>query len=174
MGAGIPPSAVDEVIGVVKAYTTSVGGGPFPTELLDHDGERLRQIGDEFGATTRRPRRCGWLDAVIVKYAAGLNGLTGLAVTKLDVLDSFEKMKICKAYRLGQKTITDMPDTVELGQVQPIYEEWSGWKKTTREARKWKDLPKEAQAYLRRIEELAGVPIRFVSVGPQRENIIVV
>jgi adenylosuccinate synthase len=102
-----------------------------------------------------------------------LNGLTGLAVTKLDVLDSFDKMEICKAYRLGDKTITDMPDTVELGQVQPVYEEWSGWKKGTSEAREWKDLPKEAQAYLKRIEELVGVPIRFVSVGPQRENIIV-
>ncbi len=172
-GAGISPRLVDEIIGVVKAYTTSVGGGPFPTELLDEDGERLRQIGDEYGATTRRPRRCGWLDAVVVKYAAALNGLTGLAVTKLDVLDSFETIKICKAYRLGDRTTTEMPDTLELGQVQPVYEEWSGWKKPTGEARKWKDLPKEAQAYLKRVEELASVPIRYVSVGPQRENIIV-
>ncbi len=172
-GAGISPRSVDEIIGVVKAYTTSVGGGPFPTELFDDNGERLRQIGDEFGATTRRPRRCGWLDAVVVKYAAALNGLTGIAVTKLDVLDSFDRIKICKAYRLGDKTTAEMPDTIELSRAQPVHEEWSGWKKTTREARRWKDLPKEAQAYLKRIEELAGVPIRFVSVGPQRENIIV-
>ena len=172
-GAGISPRSVSEIIGVAKAYTTSVGGGPFPTELFDQDGERLRQIGNEYGATTRRPRRCGWLDAVVVKYAAALNGLTGLAVTKLDVLDSFDKIKICKSYRLADGTITEMPDTLELGQVQPVYEEWTGWKKTTLEARKWKDLPKEAQAYLKRIQELAGVPIRYVSVGPQRENIIV-
>ncbi len=173
VGAGISPRSVDEIIGVVKAYTTSVGGGPFPTELFDEDGERLRQIGDEYGATTRRPRRCGWLDAVVVKYAASLNGFTGLAVTKLDVLDSFDTIKICKAYRLRERTTTEMPDTVDLGQVQPVYEEWSGWKKPTQEARKWNDLPKEAQAYLKHIEELASVPIRYVSVGPQRENIIV-
>ena len=171
-GAGIPPRSITEIIGIAKAYTTSVGGGPFPTELLDDDGERLRKIGDEYGATTRRPRRCGWLDAVVVKYSASLNGFTGLAVTKLDVLDSFETIKICKAYRLGDKTIMEMPDTVELGQVQPVYEEWKGWKKTTRDARKWNDLPKEAQAYLKRLEELAGTPIRYVSVGARRENII--
>lgn len=171
-GAGIPPRSLSEIIGIAKAYTTSVGGGPFPTELLDEDGERLRKIGDEYGATTRRPRRCGWLDTVIVRYAASLNGFTGLAVTKLDVLDSFDTIKICKAYRLGDKTTTEMPDTVELGQVQPVYEEWSGWKKTTLDARNWKDLPKEAQAYLKRVEELAATPIRYVSVGPRRENII--
>ncbi len=172
-GAGIPPRSIDEVIGVVKAYTTSVGGGPFPTELLDDNGEQLRKIGDEYGATTKRPRRCGWLDAVIVRYAAALNGLTGLAITKLDVLDSFDKIRLCNAYRLGDKTVTEMPDTVDLGQVQSVYEEWKGWKKPTQEARKWSDLPDEAQAYLKRIEELTGVPIRYVSVGPQRENIIV-
>lgn len=172
-GAGISPRSIAEVIGVVKAYTTSVGGGPFPTELLDEDGERLQKIGDEYGATTKRPRRCGWLDGVVARYSAALNGLTGLAITKLDVLDSFEKVKLCKAYNLDGKTISDMPDTVDLGRVQPIYEEWTGWKKPTVHTRKWEDLPKEAQAYLKRIEDLVGVPIRFVSVGPRRENIIV-
>jgi adenylosuccinate synthase len=173
-GAGVSPRSIENIIGVVKAYTTAVGGGPFPTELFDKDGERLREIGDEYGATTKRPRRCGWLDSVVVRYAASLNGLTSLAITKLDVLDSLENMKVCIAYRLDGKEITEMPDTVDLGRVQPVYEEWTGWKKPTTGARKWDDLPKEAQAYLKRIEELAKVPIRYVSVGPKREDIVIV
>jgi len=171
-GAGIPPRHVDKVVGVVKAYSTSVGGGPFPTELFDADGEKLRQIGNEYGATTRRPRRCGWLDVVTVRYGAWLNGLSAIAVTKLDVLDSFRKIRICTAYRSGEKILTEMPDTVTQGQVQPIYEEWSGWQSSTSQARSWNDLPSAAQAYLRRIEELVGVSIRYVSIGPQREQII--
>jgi adenylosuccinate synthase len=171
-GAGIPPRYLNDVVGVVKAYSTSVGGGPFPTELNDSDGERLRKIGDEYGATTKRPRRCGWLDAVTVQYAAWLNGLTGLAITKLDVLDSFEKVKICTAYRVGSNTMSDVPDTITQGQVQPIYEEWPGWKTPTTEVRLWSKLPSPAQAYLKRVEALAGVPIRFVSVGAKREQII--
>jgi adenylosuccinate synthase len=173
-GAGIPPHSIDRIVGVVKAYTTSVGGGPFPTELFDQDGERLRKIGDEYGATTKRPRRCGWLDAVVVRYAELLNGFTSIAITKLDVLDSFESVKICRAYRLDGKEITELPDTVNLGRVQPIYEEWAGWQKPTTGARRWDDLPKEAQAYLKRIEELTGVPIQYVSVGPRRENMVTV
>jgi adenylosuccinate synthase len=173
-GAGISPRLIDEVIGVVKAYTTSVGGGPFPTELFDSNGKRLQQIGDEYGATTKRPRRCGWLDAVVVRYAASLNGLTNLAITKLDVLDSFETIQICKAYEKDGRTITDMPDTVELGQVKPVYEEWKGWKKSTTGTRRMNDLPKEAQAFLNGIEELVKVPIRYVSVGPKRDNMIIV
>jgi adenylosuccinate synthase len=171
-GAGIPPRHVDKVVGVVKAYSTSVGGGPFPTELFDADGEKLRQLGNEYGATTRRPRRCGWLDVVTVRYGAWLNGLSAIAVTKLDVLDSFRKIRICTAYRSGEKILTEMPDTVTQGQVQPIYEEWSGWQSSTSQARSWNDLPSAAQAYLRRIEELVGVSIRYVSIGPQREQII--
>ena len=136
-GAGIPPRFIDQVIGVTKAYSTSVGGGPFPTELFDVDGERLRKIGGEFGATTQRPRRCGWFDAVPVQYAAWLNGLKAIAVTKLDVLDSFEKIKICTAYRLGDQVLTDVPDTVVQGQVETVYEEWSGWKSPTTNARTW-------------------------------------
>lgn len=172
IGAGIPPRYLDEVVGVVKAYSTSVGGGPFPTELFDADGERLRKIGDEYGATTRRPRRCGWLDMVPVRYAAWLNGLGAIAVTKLDVLDSFEKIKICTGYRADDNTVTDMPDTVTQGQAHPKYEEWHGWRSSTTNSRSWEDLPSQAQAYLRRIEELAGVPIRYISVGPRREQII--
>jgi len=171
-GAGVPPRLIDQVVGVSKAYATAVGGGPFPTELLDKDGERLRQIGDEYGATTRRPRRCGWFDAMTVRYAAWLNGLTALAVTKLDVLDSFESIKICTGYRLGDQVLTEMPDTITQSEVKPIYEEWPGWKSSTREVRHWDALPSRAQAYLRRIEQLAGVPIRYVSVGPRREQII--
>jgi adenylosuccinate synthase len=168
----VSPRSIESIVGVAKTYTTAVGGGPFPTELLDKDGERFREIGDEYGATTQRPRRCGWLDAVILRYAVSLNDITSLAVTKLDVLDSFEKVKICIAYRLDGTEITEMPDTVNLGRVQPIYEEWAGWKKPTTSARKWDDLPREAQDYLKRIEEVAKVPIQYVSVGPERENII--
>ena len=172
-GAGVSPRSIERIVGVVKAYTTAVGGGPFPTELFDKDGDRLREIGDEYGATTQRPRRCGWLDAVILRHAVSLNDITSLAVTKLDVLDSLEKLKVCTAYRLDGKEITEMPDTVDLGRVQPIYEEWAGWKKPTTSVRKWDDLPKAAQDYLKRIEELTKVPIQYVSVGPERENIVI-
>ena len=172
IGAGIPPRYLDEVIGVVKAYSTSVGGGPFPTELLDSDGERLRETGGEYGATTRRPRRCGWLDIIPVRYAAWLNGLSAIAVTKLDVLDSFEKIKICTGYRIGGQVSNDMPDTVTQGQVEPVYEEWRGWRSSTANARSWEDLPSPAQDYLRRLEELTGIPIRYISVGPKREQLI--
>ena len=171
-GAGVPPRFIDQVIGVSKAYATSVGGGPFPTELFDEEGERLRKIGDEYGATTRRPRRCGWFDAVTVRYASWINGLTAIAITKLDVLDSFEAIKLCTGYRLGDQVLTDMPDTFTQFQVKPVYEEWSGWKLSTREARQWSELPPVAQAYLRRIGELVGVPIRYVSIGPRREQMI--
>jgi adenylosuccinate synthase len=171
-GSGIPPRYIEHVIGVAKAYVTSVGGGPFPTELFDDNGERLRKIGDEYGATTKRPRRCGWFDAVNGRYAAWLNGLDALAITKLDVLDDFDIIKLCTAYQLGDEIISDMPDTVTQTKVKPIYEEWPGWKSSTVDAREWGTLPSAAQAYLRRIEELIGVPIRYVSVGPKREQMI--
>jgi adenylosuccinate synthase len=171
-GSGIPPRYIEHVIGVAKAYVTSVGGGPFPTELFDDNGERLRKIGDEYGATTKRPRRCGWFDGVNVRYAAWLNGLDAIAVTKLDVLDDFDTIKLCTAYQLGDQMISDMPDTVTQAQVKPIYEEWPGWKSSTVDTREWGALPPAAQAYLRRIEELIGVPIRYVSVGPKREQMI--
>ena len=171
-GAGIPPRLIERVIGVAKAYATSVGGGPFPTELFDENAESLRKIGDEYGATTRRPRRCGWFDAVTVRYAAWLNGLSAMAVIKLDVLDSFEKIKLCTGYRLDNQVLTEMPDTVTQGQVTPVYEEWPGWTSSTRDVRTWDALPSPAQTYLRRIEDLVGVPIRYVSVGPKREQMI--
>jgi adenylosuccinate synthase len=160
------------VIGVVKAYSTAVGDGPFPVELHDEDGRRLREIGGEFGATTGRPRRCGWFDGVAIGYAAWLNGMTGLAITKLDVLDSFASLRICTGYRLPDGTvITDsMPDTPVLLQAVPVYEEWEGWQTSTADCRHWDDLPKQARAYLHRIADLAGTKIDFVSVGAERDQ----
>ncbi len=171
-GAGLPAGSLDRVIGVVKAYSTAVGEGPFPTELLDETGDRLREVGGEFGATTGRPRRCGWFDGVAIRYAAWLNGMTGLAVTKLDVLDGFDELKICTGYRLPTgEVITDvMPDTPQLYEVTPIYETWPGWRRDATAARSWDELPRAARAYLNRISELAGVPIAYVSVGPEREQ----
>lgn len=172
VGAGIPPGKVDSVIGVVKAYSTSVGGGPFPTELHDDDGARLRDVGKEFGASTGRPRRCGWYDAVAVRYGAWLNGYTGLAVTKLDVLDEFVRLRLCVGYRHRGRLLEEMPDTWTQEEVEPIYEEMPGWRKSTGDVREWDALPLEARAYLRRLEDLAGVPIAYVSVGPRREQLI--
>ncbi|MGC9521756.1 MAG: adenylosuccinate synthase [Anaerolineae bacterium] len=173
VGAGIPPSAIDDVLGIVKAYSTSVGGGPFPTELTDEMGERLRREGEEFGATTGRPRRCGWFDGVAIGYASWLNGFTGIAVTKIDILDAFETLKICVGYRLGDEVLDHVPDTAIQEKVEPIYETWPGWLSDTTGARRWDDLPREAQAYIERIAELAGAPVRFVSVGPERDQIVV-
>ncbi len=171
-GAGLPARVIDKVIGVVKAYSTAVGDGPFPVELHDEDGARLREIGGEFGATTGRPRRCGWFDGVAINYAAWLNGMTGLAITKLDVLDSFERIKICVGYRLPDGcVVTDsMPDTSVLMHAQPIYEEWEGWRTSTADCRAWDDLPKQARAYIHRLSELAGIKVDYVSVGAEREQ----
>lgn len=171
-GAGLPARAIDRVIGVVKAYSTAVGDGPFPVELHDADGQRLRDLGGEFGATTGRPRRCGWFDGVAIRYAAWLNGMTGLAITKLDVLDTFESLKICVGYRMLDGTvITDsMPDTPQLMHASPVYEEWEGWLTSTADCRQWDDLPKQARSYLHRIGALAGIKIDFVSVGAERDQ----
>jgi adenylosuccinate synthase len=178
VGAGIPPRAIDEVLGVVKAYSTSVGGGPFPTELHDEWGARLREVGREFGATTGRPRRCGWFDGLAIGYASWLNGFTGIAVTKLDVLDHFKEIRLCTGYRRGdgrsEQVLDYVPDTTTQALVEPIYETWPGWEADTSGCRVWSDLPEAARAYLRRIEELAGAPIRFVSVGPERSQMVVV
>ncbi|MGC8780316.1 MAG: adenylosuccinate synthase [Anaerolineae bacterium] len=173
-GAGLPPSAITEVVGVVKAYCTAVGAGPFPTELKDEVGAQLREVGQEFGATTGRPRRCGWLDGVALPYATWLNGFTALAITKLDVLDGLPELKICVGYRLDGEPIHHVPDTPDLERCEPVYETWAGWQTSTRDARSWRDLPWQAQAYLRRIETLAGAPIRYISVGPEREQLIVI
>jgi adenylosuccinate synthase len=178
VGTGIPPRAVDRVIGVVKAFSTSVGGGPFPAELHGEMADKLRmagpKVGHEFGATTGRPRRCGWFDGVAVGYASWLNGFTAISVTKLDVLDTFEELKICAFYHLGDNVIDYVPDTATQEDVTPVYETWPGWLTDTSGCRTWDDLPVNAQRYLKRIEELAGAPIRFVSVGPRREQIVVV
>ena len=175
-GAGLPARTIDRVIGVVKAYSTCVGDGPFPVELHDSEGEKLRTIGGEFGATTGRPRRCGWFDGVAINYAAWLNGMTGLAITKLDVLDNFATLKICIGYELPDGSIVrdTMPDTPVLNHVKPLYEEWAGWEVSTEECRHWADLPQAAQAYLNRLSELAGVRIDYVSVGAEREQMFVV
>jgi adenylosuccinate synthase len=173
-GAGVPPRAIDQVLGVVKAYSTSVGGGPFPTELHDEYGAMLQELGREFGATTGRPRRCGWFDGVAIGYASWLNGFTGVAVTKLDVLDQFPQIQLCVGYRLADQVLDYVPDTAIQAHVEPVYETWAGWGTDTSNCRCWDDLPPAAQAYLRRIEELAGAPIRFVSVGPERSQMIVV
>ncbi len=175
-GAGLPARCLDRVIGVVKAYSTAVGDGPFPTELFDADGEKLREIGQEFGATTGRPRRCGWFDGVAIGYAAWLNGMTGLAITKLDVLDQFETIKICTGYRLPSgEIITDsMPATPTLYQVTPVYEAWEGWLTSTADCRRWDDLPKPARAYIHRLSELAGIKVDYVSVGAEREQMFAV
>lgn len=172
-GAGLPHQAIGDVFGVVKAYCTAVGEGPFPTELFDQNGEYLRQTGNEFGATTGRPRRCGWFDGVGIGYAAWLNGFTGLAITKLDVLDGLPELKICTHYRLPNGSLIDyVPDTPLLEKVEPVYETWPGWSESTATARRWEDLPENARRYLKRIEELAGSPIAYVSVGPEREAMI--
>ncbi len=175
-GAGLPARTIDRVVGVVKAYSTAVGDGPFPVELHDADGAKLREIGGEFGATTGRPRRCGWFDGVAIGYAAWLNGMTGLAITKLDVLDHFEHIKVCIGYKLPDGTvITDtMPDTPVLQQVTPVFEVWEGWLSSTSDCRHWDDLPKAARAYLHRIGELAGIKIDYVSVGPERDQMFAV
>ncbi len=172
-GAGIPPTRIDEVIGVVKAYATAVGAGPFPVELFDEDGQKLRDVGHEYGATTGRPRRCGWFDGVAIQYAMWLNGVTALAITKLDVLDDFDQIKVCVGYQLDGERLRHFPDTPDLERVTPVYETWPGWKTSTRQARTWDDLPKAARNYLHRLAELAGCPIRYVSVGPERPALVV-
>jgi adenylosuccinate synthase len=173
VGAGIDPTLIHGVLGVVKAYTTRVGNGPLPTEAESPFEERLRELGGEFGAVTGRPRRCGWFDATVVRYAARVNGLTGLAVTKLDVLDSFTDIPVCTGYMLDGERCDEMPAEVDaLGRVQPVYERLPGWGRSTGAARKLADLPSEARAYLDRLEELSGVPARYVSVGTRRDQII--
>jgi adenylosuccinate synthase len=173
VGAGIGPTGINGVLGVVKAYTTRVGNGPLPTEAESPYGERLRELGGEFGAVTGRPRRCGWFDATVVRYAARVNGLTGLAVTKLDVLDSFAEIPVGSMYRLDGEDCQEMPAEVEaLARVQPVYEVHPGWQRPTSGARNLADLPAAARAYLDRLETLSGVPVRYVSVGTRRDQII--
>ena len=172
-GVGIGPTVIDGVLGVVKAYTTRVGGGPLPTEMEPALGDHLRELGGEYGATTGRPRRCGWFDAVVVRYAALVNGLTGLAITKLDVLDTFEVIRICAGYDVDGRIHDSFPyDLSVLDRARPVYESMPGWKTDTSAARAIEDLPAAARAYLERIRALTGVPIMLVSVGTRRDQII--
>jgi len=168
-GAGIPPHKITKVLGVVKAFSTSVGEGPFPTEQDNEVGKYLREVGLEFGATTGRPRRCGWLDAVGLKYAAMLNGFTEIAITKLDTLDGMDKLKICVGYKLDGEVIEYMPLTADLYRVEPQYIEVPGWKQPSAKARSWAELPREAQDYVKLIESYMGAPAKLISVGPERE-----
>ncbi|KAB0667444.1 adenylosuccinate synthase [Oryzomonas japonica] len=173
-GSGVSPRDIHEIIGISKAYVTRVGSGPFPTELLDATGEQLRQDGGEFGATTGRPRRCGWFDAMVVRYAVRVNGLTGIALTKLDVLSDFDTVKICTGYTCNGRTLETLPASLELfEQCQPVYEELPGWKSDITGAQTYEDLPQQARDYVKRLEELAGCPIVLVSVGPRRDQTII-
>jgi adenylosuccinate synthase len=173
VGSGIGPTAIDGVLGVVKAYTTRVGNGPLPTLADEPTEERLRSIGHEFGAVTGRPRRCGWFDAPVVRYSARINGLTALAVTKLDVLDSFDRIPVAVAYELDGTRLDEMPsDASALGRVRPVYETLDGWNTSTASVRSLADLPSAARAYLDRLQALADTPIRYVSVGTRRDQII--
>jgi adenylosuccinate synthase len=173
IGTGIAPTALDGILGVVKAYTTRVGTGPLPTEMDEAMGERVRALGNEFGATTGRARRCGWFDAVVVRYATRINGLTDIAVTKLDVLDTLDRVAICTGYEYDGEMHTEFPgDITILDQVVPRYEWMEGWQRSTAEARTLADLPAAARKYLDRLQELMETPITYVSVGTRRDQII--
>jgi adenylosuccinate synthase len=173
-GLGIPPKAIGQVLGVAKAYATRVGEGPFPTELFGEMGKRLRETGSEYGAVTGRPRRCGWYDAVAVRYAARINGLDGLALTKLDVLDGLDRIDICTAYRLGTRTLAEFPSDVgQLAQCEPVYESLPGWAAPTKGIRRFEALPEAARRYIARLEEVSGVRAAIVSTGSERDDTIV-
>ena len=174
-GVGLGPTAIDYVLGIVKAYTTRVGEGPFPSELQDGDGQRLGERGHEFGTTTGRKRRCGWFDAALLRQTCATSGITGICLTKLDVLDGFEKIKICVAYDLDGKRLDYLPMAAdEQARCTPIYEEIDGWSESTEGARSWADLPAAAIKYVRRVEELIDCPVALVSTSPEREDTILV
>ena len=173
-GAGVPPSALQYVLGIVKAYTTRVGSGPFPTELHDEVGKHLANVGKEFGSVTGRPRRCGWFDAPALKRSITLNGVRGLAVMKLDVLDGLETIRLCVAYRRGNELLSMLPAGADaLAECEPVYEDLPGWKTSTVGVRSWDGLPANAQRYLQRLSEVAGAPIDMVSTSPDRLDTIV-
>jgi adenylosuccinate synthase len=173
-GTGVPPTRIHAVVGVAKAYTTRVGGGPFPTEALDSTGDQIRQRGNEFGSVTGRPRRCGWFDIPQVRYAAMLNGLDSLVVTKLDVLDELEKIPVCSAYRLGRREVTEMPATAAgLEAIEPVFECLPGWRTSTAGISNFDELPPKARDYLAYLENRTGVDIGCISTGPERNQTIV-
>ena len=172
-GSGLGPRSVGFVLGIVKAYTTRVGEGPFPTELFDADGARLGERGREFGTVTGRPRRCGWFDAVLVRQSIAINGIDGVALTKLDVLDGFPTLKVCVGYRVGERVLDYLPaGMADQAAATPVYEEMEGWADSTYGARSWKDLPAAAVKYVRRIEELTGAPVSLLSTSPERDDTI--
>lgn len=172
---GLAPTKIEEIIGVFKAYTTRVGSGPMPTELLDNDGELIRERAHEYGTTTGRPRRCGWFDAVVGRYSAAVNGFTGAAITRFDILDVFPSLKICTAYKIGNITYHRPPaDSSLYERCEPIYEEFPGWQCSTRDIRRFEDLPPPAQTYIKRVEKLINCPVKIISVGPNRKQTIIV
>jgi len=174
-GLGIPPTSIKEIIGVVKAYSTRVGNGPFPTELLDETGDRLRTTGGEFGATTGRPRRCGWLDVVSLLHSIRVNGITKIAVTKLDVLDEFDEIRICTGYKVDGRTIPDFPTDVRtLEHVEPVYTSYAGWRSPTSDVRRFRDLPPKARAYVNAMKKHLRTNIWMVSVGARRDQTLIV
>lgn len=174
-GLGLPPQAIKNIYGVVKAYTTRVGAGILPTELFDDDGNRLQSIGAEFGTTTGRPRRCGWLDLVVVNYTHMVNGFTALAITKIDVLDDFEEIKVAVNYKMNGQIMPSFPaDLADLEKIEVVYETLPGWKTSLCNIRKYDDLPENAKLYIKKIEEHCGVPVKWVSVGKSRDAIITV
>lgn len=174
IGAGIGPNMIKDVVGIVKAYTTRVGEGPFVTELFDETGDKIRTQGNEFGTTTGRPRRCGWFDSVIVRYASRVNGLTSISLMLLDVLTGFDKIKICTSYKLGDKIIKEYPASLEdIGKCEPIYEELDGWNEDICNVESYDDLPQNAKNYIKRIEELVEVSVDMISVGPKRTQTII-
>ena len=172
-GSAIPAWAIQKVVGVAKAYSTSVGGGPYMTELFDETAEKLREIGGEYGATTGRPRRCGWFDAVAADYACYMNGVTDVALTKMDVLDTFEKIKVCTGYMIDGEYYSYLPETTLQERAKPIYEEFDGWMEDTSKCKTWDDLPEKAKAYVLALEKLINTRISYISVGPKREQLIV-
>ncbi|HKP94387.1 MAG TPA: adenylosuccinate synthase [Fibrobacteria bacterium] len=173
IGSGVGPTAIDQVIGVVKAYTTRVGNGPFPTEEIGETGKRLRLIGHEYGATTGRERRCGWFDAVLVRRAAMVNGLTHLAITKMDVMDDFDAIQVCTAYEIDGRRLDQFPSQISaVEKVKPVYETLPGWKSPTVGVTEWQDLPEKARKYLKRVADLLEVPIGLISLGPKRHQTV--
>lgn len=174
VGAGVGPTKIDKVVGVVKAYSTRVGEGPFPTELFDEVGDAIRDEGHEYGTVTGRPRRCGWLDACIVRYAGYINGLDYLAITRLDILDKLETVKICIGYQYKGELLNEFPASLKvLGEVKPVYEELPGWQSDISGARAYEELPENARRYVERLSQVAGIPLGVISVGPDREQTII-
>jgi adenylosuccinate synthase len=174
VGAGVGPSQISKVVGVVKAYTTRVGEGPFPTELIDEVGEYIRKTGHEYGTVTGRARRCGWLDACVVRYAGLVGGLDYIAITRLDILDSLPTLKLCVGYKYKGELLNEFPASLKvLAQVEPVYEEMPGWETPTSHIRKYGDLPENARRYIERLSAASGIEVGIVSVGPGREQTIV-